>query len=275
MKNLTKKQKITYVVITIIILAIIGTIIGVTTHKAKKPEVIESKKTEQQIKEEVTNELPKDYKGEVDIVEEEIEVKGKDGKVEKKVVRKAVPKGQGKGKVVGTTNTNTMNTTKPNTNNTTNKPTQKPTQKPNTPNTTKPNTTKPNTTKPQRKLTPDYLKVWNTEADIAKIAQQEGLTYDYSLDPRKQNTGWTGYKSAGGKSKQADLENYRSLFKYMKEQGTTNVRIIFVDRSNYKTFTPQALGSHFRQSSYANMCDRIENWQYEEKDNKLTFWCEM
>lgn len=139
MKNLTKKQKITYVVITIIILAIIGTIIGVVTHKAKKPELIECKETEQQVKEEeVTNELPKDYKGEVDIVEEEIEVKGKDGKVEKKVVRKAVPKGQGKGKVVGTTNTNKMNTTKP-----TNKPTQKPTQKPNTPNTTKPNTTKP------------------------------------------------------------------------------------------------------------------------------------
>lgn len=139
MKNLTKKQKITYVVITIIILAIIGTIIGVVTHKAKKPELIECKETEQQVKEEeVTNELPKDYKGEVDIVEEEIEVKGKDGKVEKKVVRKAVPKGQGKGKVVGTTNTNKMNTTKPNTNNTTNKPTQKPTQKPTKPNTTKP-----------------------------------------------------------------------------------------------------------------------------------------
>lgn len=128
MKNLTKKQKITYVVITIIILAIIGAIIGVVTHKAKKPELIECKETEQQVekKEEVTNELPKDYKGEVDIVEEEIEVKGKDGKVEKKVVRKAVPKGQGKGKVVGTTNTNKMNTTKPNTT-----------------NTTKPNTTKP------------------------------------------------------------------------------------------------------------------------------------
>ena len=145
MKNLTKKQKITYVVITIIILAIIGTIIGVVTHKAKKPELIECKETEQQVekKEEVTNELPKDYKGEVDIVEEEIEVKGKDGKVEKKVVRKAVPKGQGKGKVVGTTNTNKMNTTKPNTNNTTNKPNTNTTQKPNTPNTTKPNTTKP------------------------------------------------------------------------------------------------------------------------------------
>lgn len=137
MKNLTKKQKITYVVITIIILAIIGTIIGVVTHKAKKPELIECKETEQQVKEEeVTNELPKDYKGEVDIVEEEIEVKGKDGKLEKKVVRKAVPKGQGKGKVVGTTNTNKMNTTKP---------TQKPTQK----HTQKPNTTKPNTTKPK------------------------------------------------------------------------------------------------------------------------------
>ena len=81
MKNLTKKQKITYVVITIIILAIIGTIIGVTTHKAKKPELIECKATEQQ--------------------------------VEKKVVRKAVPKGQGK--VVGTTDTKKMNTPKPNT----------------------------------------------------------------------------------------------------------------------------------------------------------------
>ena len=272
MKNFTKKQKITYVVITIIILAIIGTIIGVVTHKAKKPELIECKETEQQIKEEeVTNELPKDYKGEVDIVEEEIEVKGKDGKVEKKVVRKAVPKGQGKGKVVGTTNTNTMNTTKPNTNNTTNKPTQKPTQKPNTPNTTKPNTTKPNTTKPQRKPTPDYLKVKCTEADIAKIAQQEGLTYDYSLDPRKQNTGWTGFNSPSS----FGAEGYRDLFKDYKNEGFTSVRIIFVDRSNYKTFTPQALGSYFRQSRYEDMCDSIENWQYEERDNKLVFWCYM
>ena len=136
MKNLTKKQKITYVVITIIILAIIGTIIGVVTHKAKKPELIECKETEQQIKEEVTNELPKDYKGEVDIVEEEIEVKGKDGKVEKKVVRKAVPKGQGKQKALGAK-----------------------------PNTTKPNTTKPNTTKPNTDATHEhyyYIPVWKT-----------------------------------------------------------------------------------------------------------------
>lgn len=270
MKNLTKKQKITYVVIAIIILAIIGTIIGVVTHKAKKPELIECKETEQQVEEEVTNELPKDYKGEVDIVEEEIEVKGKDGKVEKKVVRKAVPKGQGKGKVVGTTDTNKMNTTKPNTNNTTNKPTQKPTQKPNTPKPTKPNTTKPNTTKPQRKPTPDYLKVKCTEAQLAKVAQEVGLTYDYSLDPRKQNTGWEGYK-AGSYS----LDFYRDGFKYDKQEGFTRVRVIFVDRSNYKTFTPKALGEYFPQSAYEDMCDRIESWEYEEKDNKLVFWCYM
>ena len=100
--------------------------------------MIECKETEQQIKEEVTNELPKDYKGEVDIVEEEIEVKGKDGKVEKKVVRKAVPKGQGKQKALGAK-----------------------------PNTTKPNTTKPNTTKPNTAATHEhyyYIPVWKTTA---------------------------------------------------------------------------------------------------------------
>lgn len=194
MKNLTKKQKITYVVITIIILAIIGTIIGVVTHKAKKPELIECKETEQQIKEEeVTNELPKDYKGEVDIVEEEIEVKGKDGKVEKKVVRKAVPKGQGKGKVVGTTNTNKMNTTKPNTNNTTNKPTQKPTQKPNTPNTTKPNTTKP---KPVYKAFEirdnDKRILWVENGNggkVVKIGFKDGTEYEV-LSTRKEYDYW-------------------------------------------------------------------------------------
>lgn len=190
MKNLTKKQKITYVVITIIILAIIGTIIGVVTHKAKKPELIECKETEQQVKEEeVTNELPKDYKGEVDIVEEEIEVKGKDGKIEKKVVRKAVPKGQGKGKVVGTTNTNKMNTTKPNTNNTTNKPTQKP----NTPNTTKPNTTKP---KPVYKAFEirdnDKRILWVENGNggkVVKIGFKDGTEYEV-LKTRKEYDYW-------------------------------------------------------------------------------------
>ena len=263
MKNLTKKQKITYVVITIIILAIIGTIIGVVTHKAKKPELIECKETEQQIKEEeVTNELPKDYKGEVDIVEEEIEVKGKDGKVEKKVVRKAVPKGQGKGKVVGTTNTNKMNTTKP---------TQKPTQKPNTTKPTKPNTTKPNTTKPQRKPTPKHLQVRYTEADIAKAVREAGLNYDYSLDPRKQNTGWSGYNSPS----MYGPSDYVDSFKQLNKEGMTSFRVIFVDRSNYKTFTPQALGEYFPQSAYEDMCDYIETWEYEERDNKVEFYCFM
>ena len=141
MKNLTKKQKITYVVITIIILAIIGTIIGIYQKNKKVEKVVCSATTEQQIKEEeVTNELPKDYKGEVDIVEEEIEVKGKDGKVEKKVVRKAVPKGQGKQKALGAK----PNTNKPNNNN---------------------NTTKPNTTKPNNNTTHEhyyYIPVWKT-----------------------------------------------------------------------------------------------------------------
>ena len=190
MKNLTKKQKITYVVITIIILAIIGTIIGVVTHKAKKPELIECKETEQQIKEEeVTNELPKDYKGEVDIVEEEIEVKGKDGKVEKKVVRKAVPKGQGKGKVVGTTNTNKMNTTKP-----TNKPTQKPTQKP----------TKPNTTKPKEPVNNNPILTFkksevdrvytNGETGKAFLVLKKGKEYDV-LDSWERKEYWTDMRT--------------------------------------------------------------------------------
>ena len=186
MKNLTKKQKITYVLITIIILAIIGTIIGIYQKNKKVEKVVCSATTEQQIKEEeVTNELPKDYKGEVDIVEEEIEVKGKDGKVEKKVVRKAVPKGQGKGKVVATTNTNKMNTTKPNTNNTTNKPTQKP----NTPNTTKPNTTKP---KPVYKAFEirdnDKRILWVENGNggkVSKIGFKDGTEYEV-LSTRKE-----------------------------------------------------------------------------------------
>lgn len=185
MKNLTKKQKITYVVITIIILAIIGTIIGVVTHKAKKPELIESKKTEQQVKEEeVTNELPKDYKGEVDIVEEEIELKGKDGKVEKKVVRKAVPKGQGKGKVVGTTNTNKMNTTKPNTNNTTQKP------------------TKPNTTKPKEPVNNNPILTFRerdgeeifVNANGQYMIRRNGKEYDV-LDSWEREEYWTDMRT--------------------------------------------------------------------------------
>lgn len=190
MKNLTKKQKITYVVITIIILAIIGTIIGVVTHKAKKPELIECKETEQQIKEEeVTNELPKDYKGEVDIVEEEIEVKGKDGKVEKKVVRKAVPKGQGKGKVVGTTDTNKMNTTKP---------TQKPTQK----HTQKPNTTKPNTTKPKEPVNNNPVLTFRerdgeeifVNANGQYMIRRNGKEYDV-LDSWERKEYWTDMRT--------------------------------------------------------------------------------
>lgn len=189
MKNLTKKQKITYVVITIIILAIIGTIIGVVTHKAKKPELIECKETEQQVKEEVTNELPKDYKGEVDIVEEEIEVKGKDGKVEKKVVRKAVPKGQGKGKVVGTTNTNKMNTTNP---------TQKPTQKPNTPNTTKPNTTKPKPVYKAFEVRDNDKRIWLTwtgdNGEITKLTFKDGIEYEV-LKTRKEYDYWVDIRT--------------------------------------------------------------------------------
>ena len=176
MKNLTKKQKITYVVITIIILAIIGTIIGVVTHKAKKPELIECKETEQQIKEEeVTNELPKDYKGEVDIVEEEIEVKGKDGKVEKKVVRKAVPKGQGKQKALGAK----PNTNKPNNNN---------------------NTTKPNTTKPNNNTTHEHyyhIPVWKTteipvysQRTVYMLVRSGKKFYDYNELQAYINANW-------------------------------------------------------------------------------------
>ena len=185
MKNLTKKQKITYVVITIIILAIIGTIIGIYQKNKKVEKVVCSATTEQQIKEEeVTNELPKDYKGEVDIVEEEIEVKGKDGKVEKKVVRKAVPKGQGKGKVVGTTNTNKMNTTKP---------TQKPTQKPNTPKPTKPNTTKPKPVYKAFEIRDNDKRIWLTwtgdNGEITKLTFKNGTEYEV-LKTRKEYDYW-------------------------------------------------------------------------------------
>lgn len=232
MKNLTKKQKITYVVIAIIILAIIGTIIGVVTHKAKKPELIECKETEQQVEEEVTNELPKDYKGEVDIVEEEIEVKGKDGKVEKKVVRKAVPKGQGKGKVVGTTDTNKMNTTKP-------------TQKPNTPNTTKP-TQKPNTTKPK----PVYK------------------AFEVRQDPNKQTFDWVGEKTLSYKGIEYEILSKREEETYWVDMRTKPETVIETTPDGgmvYKT-------EHFAGFTYDEMWAFQDKMRNTEKYGKVDGW---
>ena len=226
MKNLTKKQKITYVVITIIILAIIGTIIGVVTHKAKKPELIECKETEQQIKEEATNELPKDYKGEVDIVEQEIteevidEKTGEKKTVTKKVI-KQVPKGtkvQG-GKVIGTTTTTKINQTKPNT-------TAPKTTKPNTtaPKTNKPNTTKPKTTVPttKRRYTP---RTWTYSATKAYI-KSKGGQWDDSLT--LTNASWDTMATAFNQREMNELVDVTL------QEGHSKMKIIVVDESNWK-----------------------------------------
>lgn len=228
MKNLTKKQKITYVVITIIILAIIGTIIGVVTHKAKKPELIECKETEQQIKEEATNELPKDYKGEVDIVEQEIteevidEKTGEKKTVTKKVI-KQVPKGtkvQG-GKVIGTTTTTKINQTKPNT-------TAPKTTKPNTtaPKTNKPNTTKPKTTVPttKRRYTP---RTWTYSATKAYI-KSKGGQWDDSLT--LTNASWDTMATAFNQREMNELVDVTL------QEGHSKMKIIVVDESNWKQY---------------------------------------
>lgn len=229
MKNLTKKQKITYVVITIIILAIIGTIIGVVTHKAKKPELIECKETEQQIKEEeATNELPKDYKGEVDIVEQEIkeevidEKTGEKKTVTKKVI-KQVPKGtkvQG-GKVIGTTTTTKINQTKPNT-------TAPKTTKPNTtaPKTNKPNTTKPKTTVPTTKK--QYTsRTWTYSATKAYI-KSKGGQWDDSL--ALTNASWDTMATAFNQREMNELVDVTL------QEGHSKMKIIVVDESNWKQY---------------------------------------
>ena len=230
MKNLTKKQKITYVVITIIILAIIGTIIGVVTHKAKKPELIECKETEQQIKEEATNELPKDYKGEVDIVEQEIteevidEKTGEKKTVTKKVI-KQVPKGtkvQG-GKVIGTTTTTKINQTKPNT-------TAPKTTKPNTttPKPNKPNTTKPKTTVPTTKYRYP-ARTWTYSATKAYI-KSKGCQWDDSLT--LNYTTWITSHEAT----QSEINETVDYLLSGAEGNITKIKFIVVNESNWKQY---------------------------------------
>lgn len=230
MKNLTKKQKITYVVITIIILAIIGTIIGVVTHKAKKPELIECKETEQQIKEEATNELPKDYKGEVDIVEQEIteevidEKTGEKKTVTKKVI-KQVPKGtkvQG-GKVIGTTTTTKINQTKPNT-------TAPKTTKPNTtaPKPNKPQTTKPKTTVPTtKKVTQERPITWTYSATKAYI-KSKGGQWDDSLN--LNDTSWDTSSSA------RTQKEINEVVDVTLQEGHTKIKFIVVNENNWKQY---------------------------------------
>ncbi len=227
MKNLTKKQKITYVVITIIILAIIGTIIGVVTHKAKKPELIECKETEQQIKEEATNELPKDYKGEVDIVEQEIkeevidEKTGEKKTVTKKVI-KQVPKGtkvQG-GKVIGTTTTTKINQTKPNTT---------------APKTTKPNTTAPKTNKPKTTVpTTKKQEIWYvpqrqwTIQDAKAYVKSKGGQWDDSLT--------LNYTSWDTSSKPTTKSQLKDLIDTTIDEGNTKMKFIIIDKNNWKQY---------------------------------------
>lgn len=237
MKNLTKKQKITYVVITIIILAIIGTIIGVVTHKAKKPELIECKETEQQVKEEeVTNELPKDYKGEVDIVEQEIteevidEKTGEKKTVTKKVI-KQVPKGtkvQG-GKVIGTTTTTKINQTKPNT-------TAPKTTKPNTttPKPNKPNTTKPKTTVPTTKHRYP-ARTWTYSATKAYI-KSKGGQWDDSLT--LNYTTWI----TSNETTQSEINETVDYLLSGAEGNITKIKFVVVDESNWKKYDKNFTG---------------------------------
>ena len=225
-KELSKQNKITLAISILIILALIVGIVFATKGRKKDQKPTESIKQEQL--ESATNELPKDYKGEVDIVEQEIkeevidEKTGEKKTVTKKVI-KQVPKGtkvQG-GKVIGTTTTTKINQTKPNT-------TAPKTTKPNTtaPKTNKPNTTKPKTTVPttKRRYTP---RTWTYSATKAYI-KSKGGQWDDSLN--LNDTSWDTMATAFNQREMNELVDVTL------QEGHSKMKIIVVDESNWKQY---------------------------------------
>lgn len=225
-KELSKQNKITLAISILIILALIVGIVFATKGRKKDQKPTESIKQEQL--ESATNELPKDYKGEVDIVEQEIteevidEKTGEKKTVTKKVI-KQVPKGtkvQG-GKVIGTTTTTKINQTKPNT-------TAPKTTKPNTtaPKPNKPNTTKPKTTVPTTKK--QYTsRTWTYSATKAYI-KSKGGQWDDSLT--LTNASWDTMATAFNQREMNELVDVTL------QEGHSKMKIIVVDENNWKQY---------------------------------------
>lgn len=222
-KELSKQNKITLAISILIILALILGIVFATKGRKKDQKPTESIKQEQL--ESATNELPKDYKGEVDIVEQEIkeevidEKTGEKKTVTKKVI-KQVPKGtkvQG-GKVIGTTTTTKINQTKP--------------------NTTAPKTTKPNTTAPKTKK-PNTTKPKTTVPTTKKVTQERPITWTYRAIKSKGGQ-WddskTLYNSTWITTDERTQEEMNSAINYRISQGDTHFKIIIVNESNWKQY---------------------------------------
>ena len=227
-KELSKQNKITLAISILIILALIVGIVFATKGRKKDQKPTESIRGEQL--ESATNELPKDYKGEVDIVEQEIkeevidEKTGEKKTVTKKVI-KQVPKGtkvQG-GKVIGTTTTTKINQTKPNT-------TAPKTTKPNTtaPKPNKPNTTKPKTTVPTtKKVTQERPITWTYSATKAYI-KSKGGQWDDSLN--LDDTSWDAFcQSSTQKEINEEID-------YKMSEGNTKFKFIVINESNWKQY---------------------------------------
>ena len=224
-KELSKQNKITLAISILIILALIVGIVFATKGRKKDQKPTESIRGEQL--ESATNELPKDYKGEVDIVEQEIkeevidEKTGEKKTVTKKVI-KQVPKGtkvQG-GKVIGTTTTTKINQTKPNT-------TAPKTTKPNT-TAPKSNTTKPKTTVPTtKKVTQERPITWTYSATKAYI-KSKGGQWDDSLT--LTNASWDNF---------SDYQTQAEINEFVDNalaEGHTRLKVIVIDESNWKQY---------------------------------------
>lgn len=228
-KELSKEKKITLAISILIILALIVGIVFATKGRKKDQKPTESIKQEQL--ESATNELPKDYKGEVDIVEQEIteevidEKTGEKKTVTKKVI-KQVPKGtkvQG-GKVIGTTTTTKINQTKPNT-------TAPKTTKPNTtaPKPNKPNTTKPKTTVPTTKYR--YPQRQWTIQDAKAYVKSKGCVWDSNLN--LNNSSW---KTWGGEDTYTEMKELIDF--YISDEGysANKLNFIIIDENNWKNY---------------------------------------
>lgn len=224
-KELSKEKKITLVISILIILALIVGIVFATKGRKKDQKPTESIKQEQL--ESATNELPKDYKGEVDIVEQEIkeevidEKTGEKKTVTKKVI-KQVPKGtkvQG-GKVIGTTTTTKINQTKPNTT---------------APKTTKPNTTAPKTNKPKTTVpTTKKQEIWYvpqrqwTIQDAKNYIKSKGGQWDDSLT--------LNYTSWDTSSKPTTKSQLKDLIDTTIDEGNTKMKFVIIDKNNWKQY---------------------------------------
>lgn len=223
-KNSAKKKNIIFVITNLVILAIIIGVVTTVKYKIRsKQRQIKEQKIEQI--QNATNELPKDYKGEVDIVEQEIkeevidEKTGEKKTITKKVI-KQVPKGtkvQG-GKVIGTTTTTKINQTKPNT--------TKPKTNTTAPTQNKPNTTKPKTTVPttKRQYTP---RTWTYSATKAYI-KSKGGQWDDSLT--LTNSTWDTMATAFNQKEMNEIVDVTL------QEGHTKIKIIVVDEKNWKQY---------------------------------------